>query len=199
MDIDKINYWVFKKRLLHSRLFIIEKYVYCQQSEKGLMQAVLDQLRLLSQQIYINQRATTTNGPTLVSVYPTANKFKVTQSPDGFMYRVSGYKGDYPDVYLLSGTAYAFEINTPGNPFAICDNDTASPIVPESESEFTHISKTGVVTTGSNANIGHESGTLIWSVPGDVAYNVAMYRSLELGASGAIKIVGLSNLIPKIQ
>ena len=160
------------------------------------MQSLSDQIRLInalgsrSSQTGAGANNSTTN---ILPQYPTANKYIVTLSEDGFDYTVSGYDGNYPDMYLVSGMAYAFEINSPGNAFTICDYITAEPLVAAGTKHvFVHISTTGVITTDETANGGHESGTLIWTVPPD--FDRAVYRSLGLGGNGRILLVKISTL-----
>lgn len=128
-----------------------------------------------------------------LALYSVSCKLHVKLSDDGFGYTVSTYQGVYPDVFLVSGLAYAFDITSPGNPFAICSADTAEPLTGEGGHMFAHVSPDGAVTSGDAANEGHESGTLIWTVPAN--FNGAVYRSLGLGGSGKIHVVNIANLV----
>lgn len=129
----------------------------------------------------------------VISLYPVANKLTVKLSNDGFNYTVSGgYTGNWPDLFLVSGMAYAFDIQSSGKKFAICDADTAEPLTEAGGHTFVHIAPSGNITKGDKANEGQQSGTLIWTVPAD--FNLAMYRSLDHGGSGNIKLLNLKTV-----
>lgn len=86
-------------------------------------------------------------------------------------YLFDQYSGNNPDLYLHPGQTIAFNINASGHPFLIRESSGGTLY----NVGLTHISTTGVVTTGSDAQA-KESGTLIWKVPFDLIGNTYVYQ-----------------------
>ena len=163
------------------------------------MQSISDQLRLWN-----HLAAATHNNATISPItehlheivikgtFPGAAKFNVSLTSDGFSYKVNTYEELYPELVLLSGLTYSFEIHSEGNPFAICDPQTAEPLTSTNGHVFVHVSNDGKVTEGIDTNKGWESGTLIWTVPAN--FDEAMYRSLNQGQNGHIRFVNITKV-----
>ena len=86
-------------------------------------------------------------------------------------YLFDQYGGNNPDLYLMPGQTIAFNINASGHPFLIRESDGGTLY----NIGLTHVSTTGVVTTGSDAQA-KETGTLIWKVPFDLIGNTYVYQ-----------------------
>lgn len=92
--------------------------------------------------------------------FPVAFVFDGTQGGSG--YRIDSHYGNTldPTIYLISGTTVAFNLNCAGYPFQVlAPGGTAQTV------GMIHVTTTGTVTTGSNANNGKVSGTLYWQIP----------------------------------
>lgn len=86
-------------------------------------------------------------------------------------YLFDQYSGSNPDIYLHPGQTIAFNINAPGHPFLIRQSGGGTLY----NIGLTHVSTTGVVTTGADAQA-KQSGTLIWKVPFDLIGNTYVYQ-----------------------
>ena len=96
--------------------------------------------------------------------------FAVTNSGSG-AYVFDQYSGNNPDIYLHPGQTVSFNINASGHPFLIRQSNGGTLY----NVGLTHVSTTGVVTTGSDAQA-KETGTLIWKVPSVLAGNTYVYQ-----------------------
>jgi len=99
----------------------------------------------------------------------------------------SHYTGNNPNIYALAGTTIAFDLDAiGGHPFQIQD-PTTSPY----NTGLVHVSSSGVVSTGSDAN-GKDSGTLYWRIP-ETLSGTYRYQCLNhVAMVGAITIKRLS-------
>ena len=99
-------------------------------------------------------------------------------------YRFDQYgSSNNPTIYVISGTTIAFNIQATGHPFLLQDN-TLTNIT----TGITHVTTSGVVTTGSNAQ-GKTSGTLYWKIPQSVGgLNYVYQCSLHSAMYGTITI-----------
>jgi len=86
-------------------------------------------------------------------------------------YLFDQYSGNNPDIYLHPGQTIAFNINATGHPFLIRESSGGTLY----NVGLTHISTTGVVTTGSDAQA-KQTGTLIWKVPFNLIGNTYVYQ-----------------------
>jgi plastocyanin len=86
-------------------------------------------------------------------------------------YLFDQYSGNNPDIYLHPGQTIAFNINAPGHPFLIRESSGGTLY----NIGLTHISTTGAVTTGSDAQA-KQTGTLIWKVPFNLIGNTYVYQ-----------------------
>ena len=89
----------------------------------------------------------------------------------------SHYSGNNPTVYALAGTTIAFDLaGAGGHPFLVQDPSGTNYNV-----GLVHVSTTGVVSTGSNAQ-GKDNGTLYWqiqeSISGNYRYQCAFHGSM---------------------
>lgn len=96
--------------------------------------------------------------------------FKVTNSGSS-SYLFDQYSGGNPDIYLHPGQTVSFNINAVGHPFLIRQSSGGTLY----NIGLTHVSTTGVVTTGSNAQA-KTTGTLIWKVPFELIGNTYVYQ-----------------------
>ena len=111
---------------------------------------------------------------------PAITMLTVTHS-GATAYLFDQYTGNNPTIYAITGTTIAFDLDgTTGHPFLVQDatgtNFTTGLI---------HVSSTGVVSTGSNAQ-GKTSGTLYWKIP-DSASGTCRYQcSIHSAMVGSI-------------
>jgi plastocyanin len=88
-----------------------------------------------------------------------------------------------PDVYAISGTTIAFDLNAiAGHPFLIQD-----PTGSNFNEGLIHVTTAGVVTTGASAQ-GKTSGTLYWKIPITVNGGYRYQCSVHAGMVGLISI-----------
>jgi plastocyanin len=87
-------------------------------------------------------------------------------------YLIDQYSGDNPTVYVSGGETISFILNNvTGHPFMI----RASANGTNYNTGLTHVSTTGTVLTGSNAQA-QISGTLYWKVPFDLVGSTYVYQ-----------------------
>tara|TARA_Y100000385_G_scaffold279510_1_gene329302 strand:+ start:508 stop:2439 length:1932 start_codon:yes stop_codon:yes gene_type:complete len=99
----------------------------------------------------------------------------------------SHYSGNNPTIYALSGTTIAFDLDAiPGHPFEIQD-PTSSPY----DTGLVHVSTTGTVSTGSNAQ-GKSSGTLYWRIPENISGTYRYQCQFHSSMVGGIVLKRLS-------
>ena len=99
----------------------------------------------------------------------------------------SHYSGNNPTIYALSGTTIAFDLDAiPGHPFEIQD-PTSSPY----NTGLVHVSTTGTVSTGSNAQ-GKSSGTLYWRIPENISGTYRYQCQFHSSMVGGIVLKRLS-------
>ena len=99
----------------------------------------------------------------------------------------SHYSGNNPTIYALAGTTIAFDLDAiPGHPFEIQD-PTSNPY----NTGLVHVSSTGTVSTGSNAQ-GKDSGTLYWRIPESIGGTYRYQCTIHAGMVGAITVKRLS-------
>ena len=96
--------------------------------------------------------------------------FAVVNSGSG-AYLFDQYSGNNPDIFLHPGQTVSFNINASGHPFLIRQSNGGVLY----NVGLTHVSTTGVVTTGSDAQA-KVTGTLIWKVPSALAGNTYVYQ-----------------------
>jgi len=104
------------------------------------------------------------------NVKPGVTTFAVTNS-GASAYLFDQYSGNNPDIYLHPGQTVSFNINAPGHPFLI--RETAGGTL--YSNGLTHVSTTGVVTTGADAQA-KQTGTLIWKVPFSLVNTTYVYQ-----------------------
>lgn len=97
-----------------------------------------------------------------ISVSNTLSAFVMDDKPDG-----------NPKLHLLSGLTYAFDLSrNPNHPFIVCGAQDGEPLT----EGFVHVdTETGAVTIDAQANIGHTSGLLYWTIP--VTQDDCVYES----------------------
>jgi plastocyanin len=107
----------------------------------------------------------TTAGLTIDKIYEPAIVMLRVDNVSASAYTFnSHYSGNNPNIYALSGTTIAFDLdNIPGHPFEIQDSTSSA-----YNTGLVHVSATGTVSTGSNAQ-GKSSGTLYWRIPENIS------------------------------
>jgi hypothetical protein len=98
-------------------------------------------------------------------------------------YRFDQYgSADNPTLYALNGATIAFNLNVSGHPFLIQTSGGSN-----YNEGLTHVTTTGVVTTGSSAQ-GKVSGTLYWKIPSTISGNYRYICSIHGSMVGVISI-----------
>jgi len=99
----------------------------------------------------------------------------------------SHYSSNNPNIYAISGTTIAFDLDAiPGHPFEI-QSPTGDPY----NTGLVHVSTTGTVSTGSSAQ-GKDSGTLYWRIPESISGNYRYQCQSHASMVGAITLKRLS-------
>jgi plastocyanin len=105
------------------------------------------------------------------SVYlPSVTRLDVTNS-GASSYLFDQYTGNNPELYIRAGETLAFSLNVIGHPFLIRVSSGGT----QYSNGLTHVSNTGTVLTGSNAQA-QVDGTLYWKVPAELAGNTYVYQ-----------------------
>lgn len=127
---------------------------------------------------------------TVDKIYLPAMTMLIVTNSGATAYRFDQYgSSNNPTIYVISGTTVAFNLQASGHPFLIQDN-TLSNI----STGLTHVSTTGVVSTGSNAQ-GKDSGTLYWKIPASLGgVNYAYQCGDHAGMVGTITIKGIASI-----
>jgi len=121
---------------------------------------------------------------------PSVTRLDVTNS-GASAYLLDQYSGNNPTIYINAGETIAFNLNVAGHPFMIRVSSGGS----NYDTGLTHITNSGDVTTGSNAQ-GKVSGILFWKVPFDIAGNTYVYQcSAHAGMVGSITIGQPSSIV----
>ncbi len=116
--------------------------------------------------VFVNGFAFSSNA----NVRTGVTTFAVSHAGSG-AYLFDQYSGNNPDIYLHPGQTVSFNINASGHPFLIRQTNGGTLY----NIGLTHVSTTGVVTTGSDAQA-KQTGTLIWKVPFELAGNTYVYQ-----------------------
>lgn len=129
-----------------------------------------------------------TAGLTIDEIYlPAINKFIVTNRLAA-AYQFDQYTGDNPQVYVITGTTVAFNLQCTGHPFQIQD-----PTGTNYNTGLTHVSTTGVVSTGSSAQ-GKTSGTLYWKIPDGISGAYRYQCADHVSMVGALVVKNIAGL-----
>ena len=101
----------------------------------------------------------------------------------------SHYSGSNPTIFALSGTTIAFDLSQiGGHPFEIRDPGGSA-----INSGLVHVSTTGTVSTGANAQ-GFDSGTLYWRIQESLSGNFSYICQFHGSMAGTITVKRLSTL-----
>ena len=99
-------------------------------------------------------------------------------------YLLDQYTGGNPTIYVGGGETISFSLAVPGHPFLIRVSSGGA----NTTDGLTHVSNTGVITTGSSAQ-GQVAGTLFWKVPFSLVGSTYVYQcSVHGGMVGNIVI-----------
>jgi hypothetical protein len=119
---------------------------------------------------------------------PAITMLTVTNS-GASAYRFDQYgTANNPTVYAINGTTIAFNLAATGHPFLI-----QTPGGVNYNTGLTHVSATGVVSTGSSAQ-GKDSGTLYWKIPTDISGGYRYQCSVHGPMVGSIIIKNFATL-----
>ena len=128
-------------------------------------------------------------GLTIDKIYLPAITMLAVSNVGASAYRFDQYgTTDNPTVYAINGTTIAFNLNVSGHPFLIqtgAGNNYNTGLV--------HVSTTGVVTTGSNAQ-GKTSGTLYWKIPDSVSGGYRYQCSVHGPMVGSINVKNFASI-----
>ena len=86
-------------------------------------------------------------------------------------YLFDQYSGNNPSLYVGAGETLSFNLNVSGHPFVIRESSGGA----NTSAGLTHISTTGVVSTGADAQ-GKVSGVLFWKVPFSLVGSTYVYQ-----------------------
>lgn len=126
-------------------------------------------------------------GLTVDRFYLPAITMLSTTNNGASSYRFDQYgTTDNPTIYAISGTTIAFNLNISGHPFLI-----RTSLGVNYDVGLTHVSPSGVVTTGTLAQ-GNTSGTLYWKIPAGTTGNYRYQCSIHGGMVGVITIKDIS-------
>ena len=99
-------------------------------------------------------------------------------------YLFDQYSGNNPSLYVGAGETLSFNLNVSGHPFVIRQSSGGA----NTSADLTHISTTGVVSTGADAQ-GKVSGILFWKVPFSLVGSTYVYQcAIHGGMVGNIVI-----------
>jgi hypothetical protein len=120
---------------------------------------------------------------TIDQIYLPAITALTVSNNSASAYRFDQYgTDDNPTVYAINGTTIAFKLNVTGHPFLIQNGAGVN-----YDTGLTHVSTTGVVTTGSSAQ-GKTSGTLYWKIPTAISGGYRYQCSVHAPMVGSIFI-----------
>ena len=130
----------------------------------------------------------TNSGLTVDKIYMQAIARLVVDNVSSLAYTFdSHYSGNNPSIYALGGTTIAFDLDgIAGHPFEIQD-PTSTPY----NIGLVHVTSTGTVSTGSNAQ-GQTEGTLYWQIPENISGAYRYQCQSHAAMVGAINIKRLS-------
>jgi len=110
-------------------------------------------------------------------------KLDVTHSGSS-AYLIDQYSGNNPSIYISGGETIAFNLNVSGHPFVIRESSGGA----NTSTGLTHVSTTGVVSTGASAQ-GYVTGVLYWKVPFSLVGSTYVYQcTIHGGMVGNIVI-----------
>ena len=110
-------------------------------------------------------------------------KLNVTHS-GASAFLIDQYSGNNPSIYVSGGETIAFNLNVSGHPFVIRESSGGA----NTSTGLTHVSTTGVVSTGASAQ-GYVTGVLYWKVPFDLVGSTYVYQcTIHGGMVGNIVI-----------
>ena len=122
------------------------------------------------------------SGVTIDKVYmPAITMLNVTRTGTT-AYNFDQYSGNNPTLYAISGTTIAFNLNVTGTPFLIQDGTGTN-----YNTGLTHVTTSGVVTTGSNAQ-GKTTGTLYWKIPQSISGTYRYQSADQVPMVGGITV-----------
>jgi plastocyanin len=125
-------------------------------------------------------------GLTVDRIYLPAITMLAVTANGASSYSFDQYASTNPTVFAINGTTIAFNLNVAGHPFLIQTSGGAN-----YNTGLTHVSTTGTVNTGSNAQ-GQTSGTLYWKVPTSISGNYRYICSIHGAMVGVITIKDFS-------
>ena len=117
-----------------------------------------------------------------IPILPAITQLAVTNN-GVTAYRFDQYgTADDPTIYAISGTTISFNLNVTGHPFLIRTSGGV-----QYDVGLVHVSTTGVVSTGTNAQ-GKQTGILYWKIPVGTVGNYQYACSVHAAMLGVITI-----------
>lgn len=127
------------------------------------------------------------SGWTFDKIYLPAITMLTVTNVGATAYRFDQYSDtNNPTIYAINGTTIAFNLQASGHPFIIQNGSGIN-----YNTGLIHVSTTGVVTTGVNAQ-GKDSGTLYWKVPTDISGGYRYQCGAHAPMVGSIFIKNIS-------
>jgi len=117
---------------------------------------------------------------------PAITMLTVTNNGDS-SYSFDQYDTANPQIFAISGTTIAFNLNVSGHPFLIQNNGSST----NYNIGLVHVSTAGVVSTGASAQ-GKTSGTLYWKIPPNLSGLYVYICSIHGAMNGTINIKSIS-------
>jgi len=124
----------------------------------------------------------------------TARRFVITENTDEENeYRVSGFPGPNPTIYLLAGLTYCFDIRTE-DPLVITEYDNDENYVSEGMTYYNDL--TQIKLTDIDANDGKKEGLLYWTVPPEVSADFKYQNPSNPAMFGKIRVKSMYHINP---
>jgi hypothetical protein len=129
----------------------------------------------------------TASSLTIDKIYEPAMVMFRVDNNGTLAYTMSHYTGTNPQIYVLSGTTVAFDLDAiPGLPFEIQD-----PLGDPYNTGLVHVDTDGTISTEAAAQ-GKDSGTLYWRIPESTTGGYRYQCQTQVSMVGAITIKRLS-------
>lgn len=129
-----------------------------------------------------------------LELQPAARRFAVSDDPSSDdQYKISGFPGPNPKLFLLSGLTYAFAVDTE-DPFVITTTGSSESYVVDGMNYYDDFGPTH--STGTDANAGITRGTLYWTIPPETSAQFKYQNVTNPAMFGTIQVKSLYNISP---
>jgi hypothetical protein len=124
-----------------------------------------------------------------------ARRFVIVEDPetDENEYRVSGFSGANPTLFLLAGLTYMFDIQTV-HPIVITEFANDENFVIDGMTYYND--RIPVKMSGMEANDGKTDGLIYWTIPPEVSAEFKYQNMEDPSMYGVIKVKSLYNVTP---